>query len=56
MFTDTTVRASKWQRRAEVVGFTVWKNRKLTDMTDVEIKAAFDGLAKECGISYIWAD
>lgn len=45
---------SVWQRRAERAGFWVWKNRKLQDMTDGEIQDAFEGLAKEYGISYVW--
>ena len=42
-----------WQRRAERVGFYVWKNRRVQEMTDAEIEAAFDGFAEVAGIHYI---
>lgn len=53
MFTSNDTR-TVWQRRAAQVGFTVWNNRRLSDMTDAEIEAAFQALSRECGISYIW--
>lgn len=43
-----------WQRRADRVGFRVWKNRQLQDMSDAEIEAAFTALAREHRIHYIW--
>lgn len=45
-----------WQRRADRVRFLVWQGRELQEMTDSEIKAAFDGLSREHSISYIWRD
>lgn len=52
MFTDPNPK-TEWQRRAERVGFHVWQNKRVLDMTDAEIKAAFDGLAETAGIHYI---
>ena len=58
MFTDTDTR-STWQRRAARAGFQVWNNRKLADMTDTEVQAAFEGLATDkslpVNIRYVWA-
>lgn len=52
MFTEPDTR-SPWQKRAERVGFNVWQGKRLQDMTDAEIEAAFDGLAEVAGIHYI---
>ncbi len=54
MYTNPDTR-SIWKKRADRVGFQVWKGKDLQDMTDEEIQKAFDGLQKECGIGYIWA-
>ncbi len=55
MFTSNDNRTI-WQKRADLVQFTVWRGRRLQEMTDVEIQAAFAGLSREHGISYIWAN
>jgi len=47
---------SIWQRRAERVGFYLWKGRPLCLMSDEEIKTAFEGLNREYGIDYIWKE
>lgn len=52
MFTDTDVR-SPWKKRAERVGFKIWQGKRLQDMTDAEIEAAFDGFAECAGVHYI---
>ena len=44
----------KWKRRAECVGFLVWKGKALREMTEKEIEAAFSDLSREHRISYIW--
>lgn len=45
---------TKWQRRARLVGFVVLDNKRLQDMSDDEIKEAFEILSRRYGISYIW--
>ena len=54
MYTSTDTRTI-WQRRAARARFLVWGGRTVADMSDADIEAAFDGLAAEYGISYIWA-
>lgn len=53
MFTDTDTRTI-WQKRAAIVGFSVFSNRRLQDMSDDEIQTAFAALSNDYGISYVW--
>lgn len=43
-----------WLARAKKVQFYFWKGQSVYDMSEVEIQAAFSGLARDYGISYIW--
>ena len=43
-----------WQHRAASVGLSVLDNKRLSEMTDVEIQSAFDALGRRYGIHYIW--
>ena len=55
MFHDPyALNPNSWRARARRVQFAVWKGQKVDDMSEIEIEAAFIGLAREFGISYIW--
>lgn len=45
-----------WRERALRVGFKVWRDRVVAQMSEREIEEAFDGLSRYYGISYIWQD
>jgi hypothetical protein len=45
-----------WQARADRVGFRVWQNKNVKEMTDDEIEKAFLGLGAVYGVQYVWGD
>lgn len=44
-----------WRRRAKAVGFKVMHGKRLEDMTETEVEAAFQCLSRDYGYSYTWA-
>ncbi len=54
MYTVPEDTRTMWQRRAARVGFSIYNNRRLADATDAEIEAAFEALARDHGIYYLW--